>query len=313
MYGGIHISSDDLVGCRLGVRIGLEGFLKAHAMRSDVRDRGGLVNVSTRGVSGSGERVLIAGFVVGNGEPQEVLVRTVGPNLERFGLPREQCVPDPSLAVFRMGGGQEPLVANYAWDASPQSAAIVELGRARGAFALDAGSGDAAEVLETTEGVFTVISSSGANEDRPLIQLVEAYGQRLLNVSTRGFVGKDNAVLIAGFALVGTEPTALLIRGIGPSLEPFGVATPLEDPVMHIYRIGPEGTAELVAGNDDWSDDPRASLAEVSAANVGAFPLDQATRDAALFVQLMPGTYTVTLSGKAGTEGVGLVEVYHVR
>ena len=313
LYGGIHISSDDLVGRRLGARIGLEGFLKAHAMRSDVRDRGGLVNVSTRGVSGSGERVLIAGFVVGDGEPQEVLVRTVGPGLERFGLPREQCVPDPSLAVFRMGGGQEPLVANDAWDASPQSAAIVELGRARGAFALDAGSGDAAEVLETTEGVFTVISSSGANEDRPLIQLVEAYGQRLLNVSTRGFVGKDNAVLIAGFALVGTEPTALLIRGIGPSLEPFGVATPLEDPVMHIYRIGPEGTAELVAGNDDWSDDPRASLAEVSAANVGAFPLDQATRDAALFVQLMPGTYTVTLSGKAGTEGVGLVEVYHVR
>jgi len=31
-----------------------------------------------------------------------------------------------------------------------------------------------------------------------------------------------------------------------------------------------------------------------------------------VFVQLLPGTYTVTLSGKAAAEGVGLVEVYHL-
>jgi len=35
--------------------------------------------------------------------------------------------------------------------------------------------------------------------------------------------------------------------------------------------------------------------------------------EAAVFIQLMPGTYTVTLSGKAAAEGVGLVEVYQIQ
>jgi hypothetical protein len=120
-------------------------------------------------------------------------------------------------------------------------------------------------------------------------------------------------VLIAGFALTGYEPTALLIRGVGPSLVPYGVVAPLQDPFIQVHRILSDGTAEPVAANDDWSADDRASLAEVAAASTGAFPIASGSRDAALLIQLMPGLYTVTLSGKAGTEGVGLVEVYHVR
>jgi hypothetical protein len=312
LFGGIHISVDDVVGRRLGARIGLEGYLRAHAMRSAGRAPAGLVNVSTRGVCGEGERALIAGFVVGGGPTESILVRAVGPGLERLGLPRELCAPDPTLAVHASGDAAAPILANDQWELSPRSAEITALGRERGAFSLLTGSPDAAEILDVTAGAYTVVARSGADARQP-IQLVEAYGDRLINISTRGYVGRGDAILIAGFSLTGTEPTTLLVRGIGPSLGPLGVGAPLADPILRIHRMLPGGGSEVVAENDNWSDDARASLAQVGGQAEGAFAIATGTRDAALFVQLMPGLYTVTLLGRGDTEGIGLVEVYHVR
>ncbi|RME73205.1 MAG: hypothetical protein D6781_00820, partial [Verrucomicrobia bacterium] len=81
IYGGIHIAADDIVGRRLGARIGLQAFLKAHAFRTAALGGERLVNVSTRGVAGTGERTLIAGFVVAGGTSQQILLRAVGPGL----------------------------------------------------------------------------------------------------------------------------------------------------------------------------------------------------------------------------------------
>ncbi|MFO1452291.1 MAG: FG-GAP-like repeat-containing protein [Opitutaceae bacterium] len=314
LYGGIHVSSDDLTGRRLGSRIGLEGFLKAQAKRTEAAAdaRGALVNLSTRGVSGTGEKVLIAGFVVGSGVSQDVLVRSVGPALANFGLLADRCAPDPSLVVFRSGATNQPVLTNDQWGESPRGEEIAAKGRAVGAFALPTGSRDAAELLTTEQGTYTVTAPSGASVGT-LVQLVEIYGQRLTNVSSRGFVARGDGALIAGFTVAGTEPVAILIRGIGPSLAPLGVTGVLADPVVRLHRMGGPGGAEWVAENDDWATDARASLVASATGMVGAFPIAAGTTDSALFVQLMPGSYTVTLFGKADTEGVGLVEVYHVR
>lgn len=315
LYGGIHVSADDLTGRQLGSRLGLEGFLKAHALRRTAAVSGsteGLVNVATRGVSGEGERVLIAGFVVAPGPVQDVLVRSVGPTLADFGLPRASCAPDPSLSVFRSAEPMQPVLTNDQWGDSVRAVSLAATARAVGAFPLPAGSRDAAELLATSSGAFTLTARSGAAQGLP-IQLVEVYGQRLMNVSTRGYVAAGDGALIAGFTLAGTEPTALLVRGIGPALAPLGVVGVLVDPVIRVHRLGAGGVAELVAENDDWSLDARSSLALSAGAKAGAFPLSTGSRDAALFFQLLPGSYTVTLAGKAGSEGVGLVEVYHIR
>ena len=311
IYGGIHIAADDLAGRRLGARIGLDAFLKAHAMRSAGRDRDRLVNVSTRGVSGSGERVLIAGLVTTGGESQQVLVRAVGPGLSAFGMDPEGLAPDPSLSVFQTGSGSEPLLENDDWSLGSRPLAVAEAGRSSGAFALESGSPDAAELLETPDGVFTILARSGAGDELP-VQLVEAYGRHFANISTRGFVGTTDRTLIAGFSVIGSEPVALLVRGVGPSLAALGVSSALEDPVIQINRIQAGQPSLPIAFNDNWSDDERASLAEVAANRVAAFPLKPGTRDAAVFLQLPPGIYTVRLSGKDGEEGLGLVEVYHV-
>jgi hypothetical protein len=298
IYGGIHIPTDDFAGRRLGARLGLEGFLKAQSMRSEASGAAsGLVNVSTRGLSGAGERVLIAGFVLSDGASQSVLVRSAGPALAAFGLPAERCAPNPRLEVFRSGGGF--LAANDDWLGDPAAAQIRAAAAARGAFALPEPGQDAAT----------------HPTDLP-IQLVEVYGERLRNVSTRGFVRANDGALIAGFSLACVEPAMVLVRGLGPALGPFGVREPLANPVLRVHRLGAGGTAELIAENDDWEKDVKASLAAVSAIKLGAIPLVSGARDAAVFLQLPAGNYTVSLQGEGvGTaaEGVGLVEVYLVR
>lgn len=316
IYGGIHIPTDDFAGRRLGARLGLEGFLKAQMMRTEAAGAAaGLVNVSTRGLSGAGERVLIAGFVLSDGASQNALVRSAGQALAAFGLPAERCAPNPRLEVFRSGGGF--LAANDDWVRDPTAAQIRAAAAARGAFALPESGQDAATLVNVAEGAFTVNAASGAASATDLpIQLVEVYGERLRNVSTRGFVRANEGALIAGFSLATVEPAMVLVRGLGPVLGGFGVREPLADPVLRIHRIGAGGSTELIAENDDWDKDAKASLAAVTAIKLGAIPLSSGARDAAVFLQLPAGNYTVSLQGagaSTGAEGVGLVEVYLVR
>ena len=61
------------------------------------------------------------------------------------------------------------------------------------------------------------------------VGLVEVYdieksvSSALTNVSTRGFVGTDQNVLIGGFIISGTGPKKLVVRALGPTLSSFGV------------------------------------------------------------------------------------------
>ena len=130
---------------------------------------------------------------------------------------------------------------------------------------------------------------------------------RLINISNRGEVGVGEKILIPGFVVSGQEPRTLLIRGVGPTLSTFGVKGVLEDPILTISQDG-----LVIDTNDDWEDvdDPAALTAAMAA--VGAFPLVQGSRDAALIVTLNPGAYTVKVAGVGGTSGVALVELYEV-
>jgi hypothetical protein len=257
--------------------------------------------------------VLIAGFVLTEGAGQSVLVRSAGQALAAFGLPAERCAPNPRLEVFRSGGGF--LAANDDWVRDPAADQVRAAAAARGAFALPESGQDAATLINVAEGAFTVNAASGSTHPTDLpIQLVEVYGERLRNVSTRGFVRANDGVLIAGFSLTTVEPAMVLVRGLGPALGPFGVREPLANPVLRVHRLGAGGRAELIAENDDWEKDAKASLAAVSAIKLGAIPLGFGAKDAAVFLQLPAGNYTVSLEGAgAGADGVGLVEVYLVR
>jgi hypothetical protein len=82
----------------------------------------------------------------------------------------------------------------------------------------------------------------------------------------------------------------------------------IANPVLRVYT-GESG--RLVAENDDWHTSPTADIVREIADRVGAFALEADGRDAALVLTVPPNTgYTIHVSGKDGSTGIVLAEIY---
>jgi Putative Ig domain len=121
----------------------------------------------------------------------------------------------------------------------------------------------------------------------------------LANISTRLMIQTGNKVGIGGFIITGPDPKKVLIRGLGPTLTTFHVKNALQDPVLELH----DGTGALIIGNDDWKIPQGTEIAATGLAP----PNDH---EPAILLTLQPGSYTVFESGKNGTSGVGLIEIY---
>ena len=217
---------------------------------------------------------------------------------------------NPRLRVLR---GDTAVIENDDWALGGFATQIVEAASRVGAFALPPASADAAVFLRLDPGAYTaqILSDTAA----PGVALIEVYdastaatsAARLVNLSTRGEVGRGGDVLIVGIVVSGSAPKKMLIRGIGPALTAFGVADALENPQLRLYQ----GTA-LLRENDNWGDSNDAATLATTAGAVGAFALPASGKDAALLLYLAPGSYTAQVSGVGDTTGVALIEVYDV-
>jgi beta-glucanase (GH16 family) len=131
---------------------------------------------------------------------------------------------------------------------------------------------------------------------------------KLVDISTRGYVGTGANALVGGFVVGGASPKTVLIRASGPAIaaSPFNVPGTLPDPQVQVYA-----GATVIASNAGWGGN---SAIAATAASVGAFSWpDAASLDSALLMTLAPGSYTVVVSGSAGDTGVSLLEVYDVQ
>jgi hypothetical protein len=275
-----------------------------------------LINLSARGAVAPGHP-LIAGFVIGGTESKRVLLRAVGPGLAGLGV--GQWLSDPKLVLFNQAGEVMQESDTAAGSDVATTASQV------GAFPLAANSRDAALVATLAPGLYTIHVVSGDGSSG--VALAEVYDassnpaaepQRLVNISSRSQVGAGENVLISGFVVSGNSPKRVLIRGIGPSLVQQHVAAVVADPVLRLYNR----TSAIVAFNDDWGTPVSVSAGQTSAtgaeiaaadAEVGAFAIPTASKDAALIVTLNPGLYTIVLSdGGAGGGGDALIEVYEM-
>ena len=135
---------------------------------------------------------------------------------------------------------------------------------------------------------------------------------RLANVASRALTGPGQSAHVLGFVVSGARPKAMLVRGVGPALTPFGITNALPDPSLTIFNAA----GQAVFTNNDWSASVvgAATAAELATAatRAGAFALSANSRDAALLVQLDPGAYTAVVSDASGATGVSLVEVHEV-
>jgi hypothetical protein len=82
----------------------------------------------------------------------------------------------------------------------------------------------------------------------------------------------------------------------------LGLSGVLSDPVLRVYN----SSRTLIASNDNWQSDPNHFVVESN----GLTPAD--LLESATAQTLAPGAYTVIVTGKDATPGIGLVELYDI-
>lgn len=252
-----------------------------------------LQNISSRLMIQTGNSVGIAGFVIGGSEPKKLLIRGLGPTLTQFNI--TGVMPNPTLKLY--DGSGSLITTNDDWK-STQEAAIT-------ATQLAPPNDLEAAILATLQpGAYTVIQADATGA--PGVGLLEAYdlnplaSSRLLNLSTRGLVQTGTRALIAGCS-VAADSNDVVVRALGPSLRALGVDNALADPVVTLY----DSNANVIAANDNWKDSQQSALE-----STGLQPPDDL--DAAILARLPRGNYTAIVTGKNGSAGIGLVEIYAV-
>ena len=253
-------------------------------------------NLSTRGVVGQGENVLIGGFIIQGSAPKKVIVRAIGPS-----LPVAGALVDPTLELF--DGNGVKFAENNDWQEDPAQAAQIEATTIP-----PTDSRESARVDSLNPGGYTAIVR-GAN-DSTGIALVEVYdldGQaaaaRLANIATRGTVQTGDNVMIGGFIL-NNGSTQIVVRALGPSLIAAGVSGVLADPALELR----DAQGNLVLGNDNWQQN---AFQAVQIQAIGLAPLN--ALESALTTSLNAGAYTTIVRGARSATGIALVEVYDLQ
>jgi hypothetical protein len=261
-----------------------------------------LANISARAQVGTGDNVLIVGFVMSGPRTKNVLLRAVGPGLASSGLPG--LLPRPLLTLY--DETRKPVYQNGGWGGD---AALATAFQQLNAFALDPN--DAALLVPLAPGATT--AQIGGVDSTTGLALAEIYdpelasaGGRLGNLSARARVGTGADILIAGFIVSGTQPITVLIRAIGPGLTAAaGISGVLSRPQLTLF----DANRQPIYTNSGWGGN--GTLAALFP-QVGAFPLAIDSDDAALVVTLPPGVYTAQVAGVDGSSGIALVELYQV-
>jgi hypothetical protein len=182
---------------------------------------------------------------------------------------------------------------------------------------------DAAVLFDVVPGTLATMVSTGGGAGTGLA-LAEIYARddavdaRLVNLSTRGFVGTGNAAMIPGFYLSAGGTRRLLIRAVGPSLARVAptLGPLLADPIL-VVRRAPGGIE--MTHNDDWGVGQDGSVIAAAAAGVGAFALLPDSKDAAVILSVGPSVaaandrgYTIEVRGADGGTGIALAEIYEL-
>jgi len=265
-------------------------------------DAGCLSNLSMRAQLAAGSGSMTAGFVISGTAPKTVLVRAGGPSLSRFGI--TQPVEDPVLELHQ--GPTVTLASNDDWAAGLDSgAALSKAFAAVGAYDWAPGSKDAALLVTLAPGAYTAVFTDASRKGGAgIIEVYDmspgAAGARLSNLSGLAYSGAGEQSQVVGFAVSGNAPRRVLVRVAGPSLDAYGVAGALREPSLSLYQA-----AHMTALRFGWD----AGLSTVFE-QLGAFAWKAASTDAAQLATLSPGEYTAISSGKGGSTGFTLVEVY---
>ena len=253
------------------------------------------LNLSARLNVGTGDNVLIGGFVITGTDSKQVIVRGIGPSLAVNGVPLADRLADPAIDLYQ---GATLIMSNDNWKDSQQT----EI-EATGIPPTD--DKESAIVATLAPGSYTaVLRGSNGETGNGLFEIYDldtATNSTLGNVSARGLVQTNDDILIAGFIIGTGESDTVVVRAIGPSLADAGIANPLQDPTLDLTMP----TAPSVISDDNWRDSQ-----ETLIQSTGLTPTNDA--ESAIIKSLAPGNYTAVVRGKSNSTGVALVEVFNL-
>lgn len=278
------------------------------ALSFSFSNAGRLINLSILTTIPAAGDTFTMGYVVGGSGTsgtKPLVIRAAGPSLAALNV--TGTLNDPLIQLF---AGATKSGENDNWGgAAATSTAMANVGAfpysgllsLDSAFVGDIPSGDnSVRVSAAGSGTGTVIAEI---YDATPTTSFRADTPRLVNVSVLKHLGTG---LTVGFVIGGLEAKTVLIRAVGPTLgaAPFNVPGVVLDPQLTLFS-----GQTSIGSNDNWG-----GTAALTAAfsQVGAFSLPATARDAALVATLLPGNYTVQVSGVGGTTGVAIVEVYEV-
>jgi len=126
-----------------------------------------LVNISARGMVGTGSSIMTGGFVISGNSTETVLIRAVGPTLSTYGV--TGVLAQPTLTVYNASGTS--VATNTIWGGgSTLSSAMTQVG----AFALPATSADSAVLVTLPAGAYTVqVSGVNGTTGNALVEIYE--------------------------------------------------------------------------------------------------------------------------------------------
>ncbi|HEX4630316.1 MAG TPA: choice-of-anchor tandem repeat GloVer-containing protein, partial [Chthoniobacterales bacterium] len=262
---------------------------------SDPKQTVAPVNLSTRGYVGTGDSVLIGGFIIAGTAPKTVVMRALGPSLSGAGV--SGAIGDPTLALYDAQGST--IAENDNWRDGPDANLIAMTIPPKDEH-------EAAIARQLPPGTYTAVVRGVSGTTG--IGLVEIYdmepqsNSKLLNLSTRVEVSSGPRVMIGGFIIPNGPSAKILVRAIGPSLASAGFPFPkyLSSPKMELRDAG----GNLIASNSEWIHSPQKG----QIVETGLPPLNDA--EPAIVVTVPPGTYTAIVQGTSSGTGTALVEIY---
>jgi len=261
----------------------------------------------------------IIGFVVSGGSKQ-ILVRNVAQGLASQGV--SNTIPFPLFILHDQITGKQLNEPGLIWsdslitrqpDKDRQDMLAAIFARV-GAFALVPGTNNAADIF-SLNGVFSVECGNGSDVPSG-VTMLEMYDAddpmmtapgRLVNISSNGYIGNGDNVMIGGFVVGGTGSITIMIRGLGPMLAQMGVdpAKLMTDPMIDLYSV-----QSILVENDDWKGQIIVTAAGESLGVIARPATTQdfnilgasgspTAKDAAMIIRVPPGVYTAIVHGKA--------------
>jgi glucose/arabinose dehydrogenase len=258
------------------------------------------LNISVRSRIGTGNDVMISGFISTTGSSKKVIIRALGPSLQSANVP--DPLADPVLELHAGDGSLITMNNNWKENTPAQQQEIINNNLA------PPNESESVILITLQPGNYTGIVRGQDNKTG--VGLLEVYdlesaaASRLANISGRASVDAGGNQLFAGF-IVGNNIGAakVVVRALGPSLVSGGVTTPLFDPVLELH----DNNGALLLRNDNWQDDPN-QAAQLT--TNGLAPTNP--RESAISTSLVPGMYSAIVGEKTNGTGIGLIEVYNL-